>query len=96
VAVGLLNAIPGLSCLMPSGAFYLFPNCSGVIGKRKPDGSVIGTDLDFVLHLLDNGVAAIHGSAYGLAPHFRISIATSLELIEEACARISEACAMLS
>lgn len=95
VAAGLINAIPGLSCLVPSGAFYLFPNCAGVIGKAKPDGSVIATDLDFVLYLLDNGVAAIQGSAYGLAPYFRISIATSLDAIEEACARIKTACAAL-
>ena len=95
VAAGLINAIPGLSCLIPGGAFYLFPNCSGVIGKHKPDGSVIATDLDLVLYLLDNGVAAIQGSAYGLAPYFRISIATSLEAIVEACARIRSACAAL-
>ena len=95
VAAELLDAVPGLSCSVPDGAFYLFPNCSGVIGKHKPDGSVIETDLDFVLYLLDNGVAAIQGSAYGLAPYFRISIATSLEAIKEACARIKTACAAL-
>jgi aspartate aminotransferase len=96
VAAALINGIPGLSCSVPSGAFYLFANCSGMLGKRKPDGSLIGTDLDFVLYLLDHGVAAIQGSAYGLAPYFRVSIATSLDAIEQACARIKNACAALS
>jgi aspartate aminotransferase len=95
-AAEMLNAVPGLSCLVPNGAFYLFPNCAGVIGKRRPDGGVIESDLDFVLYLLEHGVAAIHGAAYGLSPYFRVSIATSLEAIEEACARISKACAALS
>jgi aspartate aminotransferase len=96
-AVTLLNAIPGLSCRSPEGAFYLYPNCAGVIGKRKPDGEVIETDLDFVLYLLDGeGVAALQGAAYGLSPYFRLSIATSLEIIEEACRRIDRACRALS
>lgn len=95
-AVALLNAIPGLSCRNPDGAFYLYPNCSGVIGKRKPDGHTIETDLDFVMHLLDSeGVAALQGAAYGLSPYFRLSIATSMETIEEACRRIERACASL-
>jgi aspartate aminotransferase len=91
-----LNAIAGLSCLVPDGAFYLYPNCSGVIGKRATDGKTIENDLDFVLYLLDRvGVAAVHGAAYGLSPHIRISIATSMEAIKAACDRIAEACAEL-
>lgn len=96
-AVALINAIPGLSCLSPKGAFYLYPSCAGVIGKRRPDGGVIETDLDFVLYLLDaEGVAALQGAAYGLSPYFRLSIATSMDVIEEACRRIERACAALS
>jgi aspartate aminotransferase len=91
-----LNAVPGLSCTVPDGAFYLFPNCAGVIGKRTPDGRMIETDLDFVLHLLDGvGVAALQGAAYGLSPYFRLSIATSMEVIREACDRIERAVAAL-
>jgi len=91
-----LNAIPGLSCAVPDGAFYLFPNCAGVIGKTTPEGKVIETDLDFVLHLLDGvGVAALQGAAYGLSPYFRLSIATSIEAIREACDRIERAVADL-
>lgn len=91
-----LNAIPGLSCTVPDGAFYLFPNCAGVIGKRTREGKVIETDLDFVLHLLDGvGVAALQGAAYGLSPYFRLSIATSMEAIREACDRIERAVADL-
>lgn len=91
-----LNAIPGLSCMVPDGAFYLFPNCAGVIGKRTPEGKMIETDLDFVLYLLDGvGVAALQGAAYGLSPYFRLSIATSMEVIREACDRIERAVAAL-
>jgi aspartate aminotransferase len=91
-----LNATPGLSCLIPDGAFYLYPSCAGVIGKTTPDGKVIENDLDFVLYLLDGiGVAAVHGAAYGLSPYFRLSFATSMEVIKEACDRIEEACRAL-
>jgi aspartate aminotransferase len=95
IAVAAINNIPGLSCTTPSGAFYLYPNCAGVIGKTTPKGEVIGNDLDFVLYLLDSGVAAIHGAAYGLSPYFRISTATSTDLVEEACRRIAAAVAAL-
>ncbi|UFZ02323.1 aspartate transaminase [Bradyrhizobium ontarionense] len=92
-----LNAIAGLSCLVPDGAFYLYPGCAGVIGKTTPDGKVIENDLDFVLYLLDDvGVAAVQGAAYGLSPYFRLSIATSMEAISEACDRIEKACKALS
>jgi aspartate aminotransferase len=91
-----LNAVPGLSCLVPDGAFYLFPNCAGVIGKKTAEGKTIETDLDFVLHLLDGvGVAALQGAAYGLSPYFRLSIATSMEAIKAACDRIESAVAAL-
>jgi aspartate aminotransferase len=91
-----LNAVPGLSCLVPDGAFYLFPNCSGVIGKTTPDGKTIENDLDFVLYLLDGvGVAALQGAAYGLSPYFRLSIATSMDMIKAACDRIESAVAAL-
>ncbi|WFU23020.1 aspartate transaminase [Bradyrhizobium sp. CB1717] len=91
-----LNAIPGLSCLVPDGAFYLYPGCAGVIGKTTPDGKVIENDLDFVLYLLDGvGVAAVQGAAYGLSPYFRLSIATSMEAIKDACNRIEQACRAL-
>jgi aspartate aminotransferase len=91
-----LNAIPGLSCLIPDGAFYLYPSCAGVIGKTTPGGKVIENDLDFVLYLLDGvGVAAVHGAAYGLSPYFRLSFATSMEAIKEACDRTEEACRAL-
>ncbi len=93
----LLNAIEGLSCVRPDGAFYLYPNCAGVIGKTTPDGKTIETDLDFVIYLLESaGVASIHGAAYGLEPHFRISTATSMEILEDGCARIEKACKALS
>lgn len=91
-----LNAIEGLSCVKPDGAFYLYPNCAGMIGKRTPDGKTIETDLDFVIYLLESvGVASIHGAAYGLEPHFRISTATSMEILKEGCDRIAKACAAL-
>ncbi|NTB97766.1 aspartate transaminase [Agrobacterium tumefaciens] len=91
-----LNAIPGLSCMVPDGAFYLYPSCAGVIGKTTADGKMIENDLDFVLYLLDSvGVAALQGAAYGLSPYFRISFATSMEVLEDACDRIERAVAAL-
>lgn len=96
-AVARLNAVPGLSCSVPDGAFYLYPGCAGVLGKSTPDGKVIENDLDFVLYLLDSeGVAALQGAAYGLSPYFRLSIATSMAQIEEACDRIERAVLALS
>jgi aspartate aminotransferase len=96
MAVSLLRAAPGLTCLSPSGAFYLFPGCAGVIGRTTPAGKVISDDRDFVFHLLeDAGVASVHGAAYGLSPHFRLSIATSDAVLREGCERIARACAAL-
>jgi aspartate aminotransferase len=91
-AVAALNAIDGLSCATPEGAFYAYVNCEGAIGKTTPDGNVIADDQDFVLYLLDQAsVAVIQGSAYGLGPYFRISYATSLDIIEESIAAIDKA-----
>ncbi|MCK6451756.1 MAG: pyridoxal phosphate-dependent aminotransferase [Alphaproteobacteria bacterium] len=95
--VELLNQAPGIDCPRPDGAFYVFPSCAGVIGKRTPDGKLIRTDEDFVRYLLDaEGVAVVHGAAYGMSPYFRISFAASMEMLEEGCRRIQRACAALS
>lgn len=96
MAVRILSSAVGLTCLSPSGAFYLFPGCAGVIGKTTPSGSRIATDKDFVLYLLEHaGVATVHGAAYGVSPHFRLSIATSDAVLREGCERIVRACAAL-
>ncbi|PCJ99913.1 MAG: aspartate aminotransferase [Zetaproteobacteria bacterium] len=96
MVVDLLNAAEGLECLMPEGAFYVYPSCAGVIGKTTPEGKVIGSDEDFVTYLLESvGVACVQGAAFGLSPYFRISYATSTENLTEACARIQRACVAL-
>ncbi|MGD9806151.1 MAG: pyridoxal phosphate-dependent aminotransferase [Hyphomicrobiaceae bacterium] len=95
LVVSMLNQAPGLSCRSPEGAFYAFPNCSQLIGKTTPKGKRLESDEDVVLYLLDNGVAVVHGAAYGLSPHFRVSFATSTDLLTEACHRIQRACAEL-
>ena len=92
----MLNETPGLKCHVPEGAFYVYPSCAGVIGKTTPQGRKIETDEDFVTYLLESeGVAAVHGAAFGLSPYFRISYATSTEALKEACQRIQRACAAL-
>lgn len=96
LCVDLLNKAPGISCLKPEGAFYVYPSCAGTIGKKTPDGKVINSDSDFVAYLLESvGVAAVQGEAFGLSPYFRLSYATSTELVEEACRRIQRACQAL-
>ena len=96
MVVAMLNEAKGLRCPMPDGAFYVFPSCAGTIGKKTPDGKTIQTDTDFVTYLLESvGVAVVQGSAFGLAPYFRISYATSTEALREACTRIQKACADL-
>ncbi len=96
-AVALLNRIPGLSCRPPEGAFYVYPSCAGLIGRTTPAGTVLASDVDVVLYFLDAaGVAAVDGAAYGLSPYVRLSIATSLDQIEAACARLAAACAALT
>jgi aspartate aminotransferase len=94
--VGLLNEAPGLKCPTPEGAFYVYPSCAGVIGRRTPKGEVIGSSEAFAKYLLEeSGVAVVHGSAFGLDPHFRISYATATELLEEAGRRIVATCQKL-
>ncbi len=92
-----LGECPGLSCLSPDGAFYVYPNCAGLIGKTSPAGHKIENDRDFVICLLEEfGIGAVHGEAYGLSPHFRLSFAASTEDLDEACRRIQAACQALS
>ncbi len=96
LVVDWLNRIPGLHCHRPDGAFYVYPSCAGTLGKQTADGKVIETDEDFVRYLLEaEGVAVVHGGAFGLAPHFRISYATSTEELRDACTRIERACRAL-
>ena len=91
-----LNEIDGVSCRTPEGAFYLYPSVAGCVGKKTPDGKVIETDTDFVTALLENeGVAVVPGAAFGLSPYFRLSYATSTELLQKACARIKRFCESL-
>ena len=95
--VDMLNRVPGLFCPRPEGAFYVYPSCAGVIGKRTPAGETITNDEDFVRYLLEaTGVAVVHGEAFGLSPHFRISYATSTEVLRDACERIDRACRALT
>lgn len=97
LVVDMLNQCEGIECPNPEGAFYVYPSCAGCIGKTTPDGKVIETDEDFVSYLLEaEGVACVHGEAFGLSPHFRISYATSEEALKAACERIQKACAALS
>jgi aspartate aminotransferase len=96
LVVQMLNNAEGITCPKPEGAFYVFPSCEGVIGKQTPDGKTINTDEDFVTYLLESeGVACVHGEAFGLSPHFRVSYATSTEDLKEACTRIQKACKAL-
>lgn len=92
----LINSAKGLSCLLPKGAFYIYPSCSNTIGKKLPNGDLINNDEDFAMSLLKSkSVGIVHGSAFGLSPYFRISYATSMEKLEEACNRIIDYCAEL-
>jgi len=94
LVVSMLNQAPGLTCPTPEGAFYVYPGCQGLIGKKTPDGKVLTNDEDVATYLLEaEGVAVVFGAAFGLSPHFRISYATSTEALEEACTRIQRACA---
>ena len=96
LVVSMLNQTQGIQCPTPDGAFYVYPSCAGVLGKRTPDGRTINTDEDFVLALLESeGVAVVHGSAFGCGPNFRISYAASMDLLDEACRRIERFCASL-
>ena len=96
LVVSKLNDIDGINCSKPDGAFYVYPNCQGILGKITPDGKKISSDEDFMTFLLeDQGVAGVHGSAFGLSPYFRLSYATSDEILEDACNRILVACRKL-
>lgn len=96
-ALEMINAIPGLSCRKPGGAFYLYVNCAGMIGRTTPDGKKLESDIDVVMYLLEGvGVAVIAGTVYGLSPYFRMSIATSIDIIEDGCRRLAKAVADLS
>ena len=94
--VNSLNAIEGISCIKPNGAFYVFPSCKGLIGKKDKNGKKITSDLDFVESLLENNeVAVVQGSAFGLEGFFRISYATSMDKLQEAMKRIKLFCESL-
>jgi len=94
LVVSMLNQAKGISCPTPEGAFYVYPSCAGVIGRTTRDGKKIETDEDFATALLqEEGVAVVHGAAFGLSPFFRISYATGIEALEEACRRIQRFCA---
>jgi aspartate aminotransferase len=96
LVVNLLNSINGLSCLTPQGAFYVYPSCEGVLGKETPEMKKISNDEDFMTYLLESeGIAGVHGAAFGLSPYFRLSYATSDEILKDACARIKRACEKL-
>ena len=96
LVVSMLNQTQGLTCPTPEGAFYVYPSCAETIGKRTESGKTIATDEDFVTELLmAEGVAAVHGSAFGLGPNLRISYATSDAVLEEACRRIQRFCGSL-
>jgi aspartate aminotransferase len=96
LVVDLLNEAPGIRCHRPEGAFYVYPSCAGVIGRRTPDGTELADSEGFARYLLEaEGVAAVHGAAFGLDPYLRISYATATELLEEACRRIIRACRAL-
>jgi len=96
LVVDMLSTAEGLNCPIPEGAFYVYPSIAGCLGKSTPSGKVINTDEDFVTYILeDYGVAAVHGEAFGLSPHFRVSYATSTEALTEACTRIQDACSKL-
>lgn len=94
--VGAINAIPGLDCRMPEGAFYAFADCGGLLGARTPQGKVLHTDRDFCSFLLETAhVAVVPGSAFGVAPYFRLSYATGMQELEEAMQRLARACGSL-
>ena len=96
LVVSMLNQARGMKCPTPEGAFYVYPSVAELIGKTTPTGVEINTDEDFVVQLLEaEGCAAVHGAAFGLSPFFRISYATSNELLEDACSRIQRFCASL-
>ncbi len=96
LALSIINQSQGLHCAPPKGAFYLYIDCSKLMGRKTPEGKILEKDADFSSYLLDNqGVAAVHGAAFGLSPFFRISYAADDSQIEQACMRIQTACGNL-
>ncbi len=96
LVVRMLNDAPGLHCPTPEGAFYVYPDATGCMGKTAPKGKRIESDADLIDYFLDDvRVAAVNGEAFGLSPAFRVSYATSEEILTDACTRIQEACAAL-
>jgi aspartate aminotransferase len=96
LCVSMLNQANGIRCPKPEGAFYVYPSCSGTIGKTAPTGKKLATDEDFVTELLETeGVAVVQGTPFGLGPAFRISYATATSALEEACTRIQRFCGNL-
>ncbi len=92
-----LNALPGIQCHSPEGAFYLYPSCRDLLGRTTPGGQQLRSDEDFVLHLLDaHNLAVLQGTAYGVSPFFRISFAASQEKLEEGLSRLRAACELLA
>ena len=87
----LFKDIPGMQPNYPEGAFYMFVRCGDLFGKKTRAGKVIANETDMVLHLMDNGVAVVVGAAYGMSPYFRMSIATDIASLEEACRRMARA-----
>ncbi|MEM6679595.1 MAG: aminotransferase class I/II-fold pyridoxal phosphate-dependent enzyme, partial [Pseudomonadota bacterium] len=97
LVVSMLNQATDLECPVPEGAFYVYPSIRGLIGKSTTAGKEIATDEDFVTELLEaEGVAVVHGTAFGTAPAFRASYATSEAALEDACQRIQRFCASLT
>ena len=93
MVVDMINSANGLKCLKPKGAFYVYPSCNDIIGKKTPDGRIIKNDKDFAMSLLESkSISVVHGEAFGLSPYFRISYATSMKKLEVACNRIIEFC----
>ncbi|MBZ6377065.1 aspartate aminotransferase [Pacificimonas flava] len=96
LVLSMLGQADGLTLVKPQGAFYVYPDCGGMIGKRTPGGSVLNSDEDVATYLLEaEGCAVVHGAAFGLSPAFRVSYAVSTEVLEDACTRIQRACAAL-
>jgi aspartate aminotransferase len=96
LVVSMLNQANGIHCPTPEGAFYVYPSVAPLIGKRAPSGKVIDSDQTFATELLEaEGVAVVHGAAFGLSPFFRISYATANAVLEDACGRIQRFCGAL-
>ena len=97
LVVSMLNQARGITCERPAGAFYVYPSCAGTLGRKTPKGEFIDSDAAFARYLLQaEGVAGVHGEAFGLSPYFRLSYAAATDQLEEACRRIQRACAALT